>query len=253
MTTIRLIEELSLNALPSLQTILYDGWLLRFTAGANGYPRRANSIQMLYPSILPFDEKIDFCEAHYKARGQRVVFKMTPAATDGLATALKARGYVEDTPTSLLTLDLASFEPTPDRSDVKVLIEPQISETWSANYARLHNENPARAAAIHCILEQLAVECAFVSLIYKGEPVAFGRGALDQGWIGFYEVITDERFRRQGLGKYLMQTLLTWGKTRGAHSAYLQVMSANAPAVRLYQSLGFREQYRYWYMQNRLD
>ena len=38
---IRTLEELSMNALPALQTMLYGGWVLRF---ANGYTRRANSI-----------------------------------------------------------------------------------------------------------------------------------------------------------------------------------------------------------------
>ncbi len=37
----RFLEELSMNALPSLQTILFDGWVIRF---ANGYFNRANSM-----------------------------------------------------------------------------------------------------------------------------------------------------------------------------------------------------------------
>ena len=35
------IEELSMNALPAMQTQIYDGWVIRF---ADGYTKRANSI-----------------------------------------------------------------------------------------------------------------------------------------------------------------------------------------------------------------
>src|SRR5437868_6694718 len=55
----RVIEELTLNAWPPLQSMLYDGWLLGFS---HGYTRRANSVQSLYPSSLPLDEKIAICE-----------------------------------------------------------------------------------------------------------------------------------------------------------------------------------------------
>ena len=72
---------------------------------------------------------------------------------------------------------------------------------------------------------------------------------LDRGWLSVYEIVTDPDFRQQGIGTQLMLHLLKWGKDRGAQSAYLQVMTENAPALRLYQKLGFREQYRYWYLQ----
>ena len=42
---IRYLEELSLNALPSLENIFLDGWVVRF---ANGYTKRANSVNPLY-------------------------------------------------------------------------------------------------------------------------------------------------------------------------------------------------------------
>lgn len=38
---IRYIEELSMNAWPSLQTIMYDGWVIIL---ADGYTKRANSV-----------------------------------------------------------------------------------------------------------------------------------------------------------------------------------------------------------------
>lgn len=51
----RRIEELSINAWPSMQTMVYDGWQLRF---GRGYTKRANSISPFYESKIGFKEKI---------------------------------------------------------------------------------------------------------------------------------------------------------------------------------------------------
>src|SRR5664279_2003980 len=250
MTTIRLIEELSLNALPALQTLYYDGWLLRFAPGASGYPRRANSIQLIYPSTLPLEEKIAYCEAQYAARGQKTVFKLTLAAPDGLEAALHARGYVLDCTTSVQTLDLASIDPQPNPAEF--VADPHLDEAWFSDFCRLSEDNRTRAAAMHAIFQQLAVETTFVRLCRDGRTVALGRAALDRGWLSVYEIVTDPEFRQQGIGTQLMLHLLQWGKQNGAHSAFLQVMTDNSPALRLYEKLGFREQYRYWYLQKSL-
>ncbi len=243
--TIRQLEEYSLNALPALQSLHFDGWELRFSGG---YPRRANSVQVLYPSLLPLNEKIAFCEAQYGARGLRTVFKLTAAAPDGLDAALRARGYAEDAITTVQTVDLTHDTPQPDPA-VQALVEETLTDSWAADFARLNEESPARAAVIRQILERLAVRSAFIRILRAGETVALGRAALDGGWVAPYEIVTDPRYRQQGYGAQLMLRIQQWGMQNGAHSSYLQVMANNTPALRLYARAGYREQYRYWYLQ----
>lgn len=251
MLTIRHFEELSLNALPSLETIYYDGWVLRF---AGGYPRRANSVQQLYPSTLPLDEKIAYCEAQYDARGYKTVFKFTAHAPRDLEAPLKARGYVSDTPTCVHTLDLAALDaqpPTPPAS-VEVAIEPRLSEDWFADCARLNAFPADRAGSMQAIFARIPVETGFARLRRDGETIALGLGVLDQGWIGLFDVVTAESARQQGIGTALIRQMLAWGRQRQARGAYLQVVSTNTPALKLYAKLGFAETYCYWYWQNRL-
>jgi [ribosomal protein S18]-alanine N-acetyltransferase len=46
--------------------------------------------------------------------------------------------------------------------------------------------------------------------------------------------------RRQGLGVALLNAVLDWAASQGAHHLGLEVRSGNAAAIRLYQRLGFR-------------
>ena len=49
-TLIKTIEDLSLNAWPSHQIELYDGWILRFSYF---YTHRTNSVEQIGPSTIP--------------------------------------------------------------------------------------------------------------------------------------------------------------------------------------------------------
>src|SRR5947208_1902118 len=105
---IRFVEELALNAWPCLQTIYYDGWLLRF---ADGYTRRANSVNPLYTSSIDLGAKIRYCEETYRSRGRDTVFKLTSAAQpENLDSILAEHGYREEALTSVQTLDLSMVE-----------------------------------------------------------------------------------------------------------------------------------------------
>ncbi len=108
LASIRALEELSLNAWPALRTTHDDGWVLRF---ADGYTRRTSSVNPLYPSTEDTREKIHRCERIYLARGQDVVFKITPAAQPAdLDATLAAEGYTRQALTSVQTLHLDAID-----------------------------------------------------------------------------------------------------------------------------------------------
>ena len=74
-TTIKKIEDMSLNAWPSHKMELYDGWILRFSYF---YTHRTNSVEQFGTSTLPWREKIPYCEQVYKRLGTPAIFKISP-------------------------------------------------------------------------------------------------------------------------------------------------------------------------------
>jgi ribosomal protein S18 acetylase RimI-like enzyme len=103
------------------------------------------------------------------------------------------------------------------------------------------------------MLASIVPDTCFIALHHEGETVAVGLSVLERDLIGFFDIITDERLRRQGFGTQTMLHLMHWGQSQGATGAYLQVVTTNAPAVSLYRKLGFRELYQYWYRVKALE
>lgn len=71
------------------------------------------------------------------------------------------------------------------------------------------------------------------------------RAAPTQRWLHLSLVEVAPSARRQGLARAVSASLAAWGQAAGATQAVLQVEQANTPAVRLYESLGFRTHHTY--------
>ena len=238
---IRTIEELSLNAWPALQTLHYDGWVLRST---QGYTKRANSVYPLYDSNLDLEEKIDFCESFYRERGLPTVFKMTAASMPpGLDAHLAEKGYRADGYTSVQLMDLSRHIQIAGN----VNLTAEDSEAWHAAYARMNNVSAERRALHEGILRAILPDKCYASIRVDGRSIACGLGVAQAGYLGIFDIVVDTNYRKQGHGENLMTALLDWGVRQGVGTAYLQVMCDNEPALRLYEKLGFEEKYQYWY------
>jgi ribosomal protein S18 acetylase RimI-like enzyme len=236
--TIRLYEELSMNAHPALQQQLYDGWVLRF---AGGYTGRANSVTPLYPASLEAGEKVAVCESLYHSRGLRTLFKLTEAA-GSLDEMLAARGYGVITPTLLMTVTLQPMDINPG-----IRLETGLSPSWREASFSLREWGERDRAIASVILSSIPGLTITASLEENGEVAAIGRAVLERGYVGLYDILTTPAHRGRGLGGQICTALLETARQRGAASAYLQVVEDNAPARALYKGLGYKAQYRYWY------
>ena len=236
------IEELSMNAWPAMRTLHYDGWVLRFT---DGYTKRANSVYPLYASGIDVDAKIEFCESFYRDLNLPAVFKLTRASTPAdLDARLDAHGYHTDSQTSVQLLDLTRER---YKATENVDLASEDTDAWHAAFARMNNVNPNRRATHESILRAILPDKCYASLRIDGHILGCGLGVLQAGYLGIFDIVIDPEQRGQGHGTNLMNALLAWGQAHGADKAYLQVMCNNEPALRLYEKLGFQEQYQYWY------
>ena len=77
---------------------------------------------------------------------------------------------------------------------------------------------------------------------------ASGVAAYADDWVGLRGIEVDPAHRRQGLGLAVVDALLEWGAERGATTAYLQVLGDNAPAIAMYERLGFETHHAYRYL-----
>lgn len=239
------LEELTLNALPALRTLHYDGWLL---LQSEGFTRRANSVQALRAGVLPLDEKIAWCEQVYASAGMPAVFKLAEgAAPPELDRALEARGYVRGGETGLHTRPLAQVPASAGQA--WAVFDGFLTPAWLDDFARLRPLDDHERAVFARMQMQLGVRAGYVRLLVEGEPIGVAMGVLERGWLGIYDVIIAPRWRGRGYGRQMLLRLMAWAAAQGAQQAYLQVMASNLPALALYASLGFTPAYIYWYRQ----
>lgn len=240
MTAILRLEEAGLNAWPALRVALVDGWVLRF---ANGFTKRANSCNPLYGPPGDLDRRIADVERRYAAAGQRSIFRLTAHSPDGLDAALDARGYRRIDETVVQTAPLAALDLSADEG----FEAGTVAADWVAVAGPLQHDAPETRPTAVAMMEKIAARPCF-GLIRRGAtPVACGLAVVEGDLVGLFEIEVDRGRRRAGLGRAMTDSLLAWGRAQGATTAYLQVNATNAPAIALYDRLGFRESHRYWY------
>ena len=237
------IEGVHAETWPAIETWDYDGWQLRF---ARGYTRRANSITTSARGTRPLETKIAACVAAYDARHIAPVFRLPSTAEIGeIDGVLERQGYAKADKTSIRVASLD--QPLPPRGD-DVNIARQITDEWLNHQITWNGLDPDRRGAFGAIAGGIRRPAAFALLWSGAVAVAAGLAVRQGDLLCLHSIITVPTQRGRGFGRALTRGLLRWGQTHGATLAWLQVVKSNAPALRLYNTLGFgREIYRYHY------
>jgi ribosomal protein S18 acetylase RimI-like enzyme len=235
----RRIEELGLNSSAPPGQLLYDGWILRLLRGK---AKRARSVNAVYASSAPLDEKIAYCERLYRAAALPAIFRITPFSQPAdLDSELDRRGFLrfETTAVEAAAIDRARL----GEGDA----QPMELSAWIDAVGQLRESPIAHRSAHLERLQGMPLTLRAVALRSQGRVVATGLTIIEDDCAGLFDIITAPEARRAGHGKSVVSSLLRLAWELGARHAYLQVKDDNIAARRLYAPFGFEEKYRYWY------
>jgi ribosomal protein S18 acetylase RimI-like enzyme len=235
----RRIEELGLNSSAPPGQLLYDGWILRMLRGK---AKRARSVNAVYPSTAPLEEKIGYCERLYRAAALPAIFRITPFSQPaGLDRELAARGYLRFDPTAV---EVAAI----DRALLgEAEAQPMDLSAWVEAVGQLRNSPITHRSAHLERLQASPLTLRAVAVKSQGRVLATGLTIIEDDCAGLFDIITADEARRQGHARTVVSSLLRHAWELGARHAYLQVQQENVAARRLYARYGFEEKYLYWY------
>jgi ribosomal protein S18 acetylase RimI-like enzyme len=233
------LESRLVNAWPSFDYQIYDGWILRL---ANGYSKRANSATPFTPGAALDDDLVDSMIGHFVEANVRPTFRLNGLEAAGTDELLKLRGFKEFEPTHVLTAPIRDGDCTPDP---EVQLESQVSKRWVRETAASYGGDKADDEMLLRIVSRIRQQVAYATLNLDDRPVAWGLGVVERGYLGLYDIVVSPDLRGIGLGRRVVSSLIAWGCAQGAHTAYLQVREENEIARSLYEALGFGIAYRY--------
>ncbi|MEM9507705.1 MAG: GNAT family N-acetyltransferase [Cyanobacteria bacterium P01_E01_bin.35] len=240
---IRTLEELSLNALPGLQQILDDGWILRLS---EGYTKRANSVTPLYSSTQDLLTKIARCEKIYRSFNLSPIFRLANIPQlAALDRNLAQLGYLKQDSVSVQVKTIVDLKfPT---HEFDITLEPELSQEWLDHFVHAADLPTQYWHTLSTILEIIPHPTCYAYLKDRHRFCSCGLGVLERNYLGLFYIVTTKKQRRQGYAKQLISAMLNWGQRNGASQAYLQVETKNLNGINLYNKLGFTEVYQYFY------
>ncbi len=232
-----------MNAWPSLQTILLDGWIIRM---ADGYTKRANSINPIYSFEKNLDEKMRYCETIFRKNSLPVIYKIVDCEEQKIIDQkLERAGYEK--------IDATSVQVCKNIQEVHsykeaLVIDKKFTENWIHCFYQCSNIKDKKTMEnIENMLRNIRHDIVSVYKTENGMFAGCGYGVIEKGFVGLFDIIVKEEYRKKGYGTDIVKTILSEAKEHGAKNAYLAVVNDNIAAKSIYEKIGFKETYTYWY------
>ncbi len=240
---IRRFEAVSFRSFPATTTYFNGTWAIRLTAGHPA--RRLNSINPLDPGdSWNIARRLEQEVKRFDSFGRPIVFRLTPLAPPSLVSHLDELGWGEFGESVVMAVDLDGL----DLDNITDRLPYKDTGHWVDSFLKLEGESEELKPGMVEVIS--AAHGRTELFLLEGDdlrPHCVMRMVLDNEVIGLFNIVTDKQHQRKGLATSLLLSAMRWARFEGAQKAWLQVESENKPAISLYQSLGFKEIYRYVY------
>ena len=236
------LETAALSTWPALR-VVHDGhWLWRW---ANGYTKRANSLNFLDPSDgADAAARLDHAARLSRRNGIGFVVRSSPLTPPEVMAELDRRGFevFEESLMLWRRLDGPAVASDPD-----VIIGPADDPTWLEAQSALSGYTPEIQRALAAILCVYGVPAWGLTLVEDGVPVASALLAIASGVACLTNVVTDPAKRRRGFAARMIGVAMAKAVQEGAAIGAHAVIATNDPARALYAGTGYGDLYRYRY------
>ena len=164
MTDFSLVQQLEtrlINAWPSLEYQLAQGWILRF---AKGYSKRANAATPLIPGVSLSDDLIDHVVRQFDAQKIRPCFRLTSLQADDVDGRLAGRGFEEIEPTFGMVAELADLPADEIAAEHAVRVDREVDPRWVRAAASAYGGDKSDDSILIEIVSRIRQTKAFATL-----------------------------------------------------------------------------------------
>ena len=231
-----------MNAWPSLQTILLDGWIIRM---ADGFSKRANSVNMIHSFDNDLENKINYCENIFRKHGLPIIYKIVECDEHKIIDYKLETLFYEK-------IDVISVQISNDFTNYSIpkniIIENDFSENWKKCLFECKKINDERIIKTkENMVKNIKHDKICVHKMNGKHTVGCGYGVIEKEYIGLFDINVKNEERGKGYGKEIVGAILSKAKDTGINKAHLFVENGNIVAKKLYEQFGFKELYKSWF------
>jgi GNAT superfamily N-acetyltransferase len=198
-----------------------------------------------WQSSVSVEQVVDYVIELYKEKRTLPAFKISPASQPKeLDELLEEKGFEQRMITHVQTAKIEEVSCLGPRVPV------DLFKVTDESLDTLMHQSQKERMAIEVrreIIHRITGDKNIARVMMHGRIAGVGLGVVEGDWLGLFSIRTLPEYQRQGVAWSISCALAMWGEDHGAKQAFLQVETDNESALELYESMGFKTMYTYWY------